>query len=591
VVVMMRVDRLNKLFVQYPDSYLIQYMMKCESGEILVGQELKQEFDRILDDFENPDIKIDFSDAIKRIRFIETQCKHYEAPYAGKPFVLELFQKAFIESIYIFQIYDEEIGRYVRLIQEVLYLVARKNGKTPLISAICLAEFFCGEMGTKILCNSNDYEQADIAFQAINAMREESKSLEKVTRKNIRGIFFGNPKQQKKKGKFSFQNKGSIKKISARTGAKEGKNIRVGMSDEVHEMKDNSSIEPIRQALSTQDEPLYFELTTEGFVEDGYLDHRLADARKVLKGELERPRWRIWLYTQDSEEEIWQDESTWVKSNPGLGVIKKWSYLRSKIEEAKTDAATRTFVLAKDFNIKQNAATAWLTEADIVNHETFDVEMFKGKYYIGALDYAETTDLCNAKALFYDKETRKTYTLTMYFIPETKADAILEDETVNRLNPEKKNYREWAKQGLVTICPGDEVDAEIVVRWFYSLYTEYKMIPFKTGFDNWHASGFKKLYAEYFGEDVLERISMDFASLSNPMRLVESALKNKTLVYNNNPIDRWCLKNTSLKMDNIGRIMPIKLQGQSKNRIDGALGFIIAYATFSRYKTEFLERC
>lgn len=583
-------DRLDRLFLQYPNSYLLQYMMKCES-EILIGFELKQEFDRILDDFEDPDIKIDFTDSNKRIKFIETKCKHYEAPFAGKPFLLELFQKAFIESIYIFQIYDDEIGRWVRLIQEVLFLVARKNGKTPLISAICLAELFCGDMGTKILCSSNDYEQADLAFQAINAMREESKDLERVTRKNIKGISFGNPKQKKKKGKFSKQNKGNVKKISAKTGAKEGKNIRVGMSDEVHEMADNTPIEPIRQALSTQDEPLYFELTTEGFVDDGYLDHRLGEARQVLKREILRRRWRIWLYTQDSESEVWQNEKSWIKSNPGIGVIKKWSYLRGKIEEAKTNSATRAFVLAKDFNIKQNSASAWLTEADISNLATFDPEKFRGHYYIGALDFAETTDLCNAKALFYNKTDKKIYSLTMYFIPESKADAILENDEKNKTNPEKKNYREWAKQGLVIICPGDEVDPEMVVKWFYGLYTNYKMLPYKCGFDNWHATGFKKLFAEYFGEEVLERIGMDYNSLSNPMRLVEAAIKGKNLNYNNNPMDLWNLKNVSIKMDNIGRIMPVKLQGQSKNRIDGALGFIIGYATYSRFKSEYIEKC
>lgn len=74
--------------------------------------------------------------------------------------------------------------------------------------------------------------------------------------------------------------------------------------DEVHELKDNNSIMSIRQALSTQDEPLYVELTTEGMVNDGYLDQRLVEAWQVLSGELERSRWLIWLYTQDSEAEI-----------------------------------------------------------------------------------------------------------------------------------------------------------------------------------------------------------------------------------------------------------------------------------------------
>lgn len=256
------------------------------------------------------------------------------------------------------------------------------------------------------------------------------------------------------------------------------------------------------------------------------------------------------------------------------------------VEEARTNAGTRAFVLAKDFNIKQNSAAAWLDLATVENQATFDIKSLRGMYYIGSLDFAETTDLCNAKAMFINPITQEKKTLTMYFIPETKADAILEED-MNTLNPEKKDYREWAKKGLCTVCPGTEVDASAVAGWFISLYTAYKMKPFKIGYDNWHSQDFKRQIADYFGEDILERIGMDFNSLSNPMNILESDLKYKKINYNNHPIDRWCLMNTAIKTNNIGQIMPIKKYGQSKNRIDGTLGFIIGEATYWRYKTEY----
>ena len=568
-------------------SYLHLYDEKIKSGQIVAGTHIKQGIQRFLDDFDNPELRIDLSESDKRIRFIENECKLYEAPFSGRPFRLELFQKAIIESIYAIKKWNPEAnfgkGGWVRKYQDVLILIARKNGKTPLVAAISLSEFVCGEMGTKILYGSNDFEQADLAFSATDAMREESPSMAKRTRRNQKGIFFGNPKHRKTKGKYSYQNKGSIRKISANGKNKEGRNIKVGVVDEVHEMEDDHLIMPIQQALSTQDEPLYFEITTEGFTEDGYLDHRLADAQKVLDGELDRPDWAIWWYSQDSEEEVWQDEKSWQKSNPGIGVIKKWSYLRKQVEEAKSNPSQRAFVLAKDFNIKQNSSAAWLDEATIANTETFDPEMLRGQYYIGGLDFAETTDLCSARALFEDQQTKKKYTLQMYFIPEAKADAILDDDS--QLNPERKNYREWEKQGLVVICPGAEVDAELVAGWFVDLYEHYGMMPYKIGYDNWHSKDFQEIIAENFGKEVLERIGMDFMSLSGPMRSLESDLGRNVLVYNNNEIDRWCLSNTGYKTNNIGLIMPVKKYGTSKNRIDGTLSDIICYATFNRYRS------
>lgn len=583
----MALTNTNKLLAAPYPSWIYIYWQKICAGEILVGRRIKQNMQRLLADFEDPDVHIDLEDSDKRIRFIQNECKLYEAPFAGKPFRLELFQKAIIESIYAIKVWSDEAGRFVRKYHDVLLMFGRKNGKTPLASAISLSEFICGEMGTKVLFGSNDYDQADLAFQAADAMREESPKIERCTRRNNKGIFFGNPKHKVLKGKFSYQNKGSIRKISAHGKNKEGRNIKVGVVDEVHEMQDNSLVAPIRQALSTQEEPLYFEITTEGFTDDGYLDQRLAEAEKVLDGEIDRPDWVIWWFCQDSEEEVWQDESSWVKSNPGLGAIKKWSYLRKQVDEARTNSSTRAFVLSKDFNIKQNSAVAWLDVGDIENQAEIDMSLLRGQLALGGVDLAETTDLCSARLFIETPEPLNGYrrfTFGMYFIPEIKADAELED---NNLNPERKNYREWEKQGLVTICPGTEVDDDMVVNWFVGIYEEFGIIPYKVGFDNWHSKAFKSRFAEVFGEDVLERVGMDFMSLSGAMRALEADLQRKALNYDNNEMDRWCLKNTAVKTNNIGLIMPVKKYGTSKNRIDGALSGIITYAVLNRFRSEY----
>ncbi|OIJ12665.1 terminase [Anaerobacillus alkalilacustris] len=560
-------------------SFLLEYVDKCKKGEIIIGNELMIQLDILMEYFDNPEIKVDFEDGHKRIKFIETKCKHFEAPFAGKPFLLDIFQKAFVEAIYIFKIFDEEIDRWVRLHQDVLFVVARKNGKTPLVSALCLAEFFCGEIGTRILCSSNDYEQADLMFQAINSMREESRSLEKVTRSNIKGIFFGNPKKPKKNGKFSYKNKGTIKKISAKTGAKEGKNIKIGAVDEVHELKDNTSTMPIRQAVSTQDEPLYIELTTEGVINDGYLDERLREARQVLNGEIERPRWLIWLYTQDSEQEVWQNEKSWVKSNPGLGVIKKRSFLKKMIEEAKTSKSMRVFVLSKDFNIKQNNATAWLSPEDILSEDNFEIEDFRNAFAIGAVDLSKSGDLASARVMMMKPGSQKKYFLQKYFIPESKLLDLPKEEF--------EKYQAWIRKDLVIVSPGNENDFSLVTAWFVKLYKEFGIRCYKVGYDKWSAIYWAKEMDSYGFECV--RVSQEFGSMSEPMKLVEADLKSKLINYNNNPIDKYCLENTALNINTKQEIMPVKVQGKEEKKIDGAVTMIIAYRVYIDNRTEFLS--
>ena len=569
-------NKIKELRKEHPNSWLLEYIEKCKSKEIIIGKELMAMLDILLEHFENPELKFDTSESDKRIKFIEKECKHYEAPFAGKPFILTLRQKAFIEAFYSFKMFEPEINRWVRLYQQYLLLISRKCGKTPLVAAMDLAEWFCGEMGTKVLCSSNDYEQADLMFQAIDAMREESRTLEKVTRRNIKGIYFGNKKQKKKKGKFSRQNKGSIRKISAKTGAKEGKNIKVGSVDEVHELKDDSSIMPIRQALSTQDEPIYGELTTEGFTRDGYLDKRLVEARKVLKGELDRPRWLIWLHTQDSEEEIWQDESSWVKSNPDLGVIKKWSFLRQMVQEAKESSATRAFVLSKDFNLPQSASSAWLPQSYIVVLDTFDLKDFVGSFYISGNDFAETTDLCSSTILLKKPNDKKTYFHTHYWIPESKLEN----------SPDGVDYREWARQGWLTIVEGNSVDSSLVADYHFELLKDYDLKPFKSGYDNRFAKDFQNRYVDIFGDKLTVNIPQDFKVLNNPMRTLEADMRDGLVNYQNNPVCKWCFENTGIVLDKVGRIMPTKMD--TEKRIDGTASKIIAYATLEWHRSEFM---
>lgn len=505
----------------------------------------------------------------------------FEAPFAGKPFILELFQKAFIEAIYCFKVFEIELGKWVRLYQEMLFLVGKKNGKTPLIAAIILAEFFCGPMGLKILCSSNDYEEAALMFDAINAMRESSPALERVTRSNIKGIFFGNPKYPKTKGKFSYQNRGNIRKISSRKKANEGRNIGVGAVDEIQELSSEAPIMPIRQGLSTQDQPLYFEITTEGFVNEGYLDGRLKSARKVLDRKEEKPRWLIWLYTQDSEAEIWQNESTWPKSNPGLGVMKKWNFLRGLVNDARTDKKVRVSVLAKEFNIKQNNADAWLTADDIKNEATFDIAEFRDHMGIGAVDLSKTGDLASAKVLLMRKGDSRKYFLQKYWMPQA---------TFDKLTGERRAmFEEWKKAGYLELCEGNENDFSKVTAWFTGLHAEYGVRFYKIGYDKWSAIYWvKEMDATHLTYEMV-RVQQEFGNMSEPMSLVEKDLKCKLINYNDNPVDKYCLENTAMAMNKKMEIMPIKIQGNEENKIDGAVTTIIAYRVYIDNRTEYLN--
>ena len=65
-------------------------------------------------------------------------------------------------------------------------------------------------------------------------------------------------------------------------------------------------------------------------------------------------------------------------------------------------------------------------------------------------------------------------------------------------------------------------------------------------------------------------------TLSNPMKDMHADFKSHKIIYNNNPIDKWCLYNTSIKTDINGNIQPVKGL-DARQRIDGTIALICAY--------------
>jgi len=542
-------------------NYLLEYFQKIETGEILVGQELKNVLDDLIDDLDNPRYTFDEKPGSLRIDFIETFCKHTKSPFNGMPFILELWEKAILQAAYGFKMTDTGLRRF----NEVILLIARKNGKTTFIAGIDLAEFFLSQGGVDIVCASNTTEQANILFEEINNMREQSKSLsnEKRSKKNI--FFIYSPKTKNK-----------IKKLSAQSRNKDGYNIEVGCIDEVHEMTDSKVYDAIKQSQSTKKEPLIFIITTEGTTVGGFLDNKLDYCRRMIKKEIKDERVLPWLYTQDSIREIYDDPATRQKSNPSLGTVKLESYLDDLMNKSMNDLSTRVTMLCKDYNIKQVDQGSWLTFEELNNETLYKLDDLRDSYAIGGVDLSSTTDLTAAVLLIQDKDTGRKFVIPHFFMPQEVLNKRIEEDNVP--------YDIWVKKGFITLTNGSQNDFSLVTKWFLKMIREYGVRPLWIGFDPWNSAYWVKEMEESGFN--MEKIRQGIYTLSEPMKQLEADLKNNIINYNNNPILKWCLSNTQAKVDLNGNIQPSKL-GSKYKRIDGTVALIIAYAVLNRYKIDY----
>lgn len=560
-----------------PDnSYLLRYKSEIDCGKILVGQELYLELENLVDDlFHNDEYFYDTHDAMLRMDFMENCIKLTKSPFYGKPMILMLWQQAFIETMYSFKMARDWIERkqVIDRFKKILLLIARKNTKSETCSAIGNSEFVCGNDGADIVCSSNDDAQASLTYDAIDTMRLLYDPEQLDTKRNQRFI-------------LNKATNTKVFKLSDRTKNKEGRNIDWAIVDEVHEMKDNVIVKSIEQSQSLKENPKLIMITTEGFVVDGFLDEELKTARAIINKEddsLSAQRYLPWLYTQDSEQEVFTNRASWVKSNPTLGIVKKWDYLDEQVDAARKRKADRIFVLSKDFNFKQSSSETWLNLEDYTYPARYNLEDLRGSVCLGHVDLAETTDLCCAKALIMKPNDNQKYILTQYFIPQRKLEIENDDHNAGA------KYKEWAKDGYITVCEGNEVDLTVVADWFYkTLYLEYEIRLYKCGYDQRFAKDWLKqmeFYGWYKGENGdVEMVLQNSQTLNNAILLAEADFKSQLINYNENPVDKWCLENACIKVNDLRQSLIVKTENAKK--IDGAVTLVNLYEMYRRYRSD-----
>ena len=393
-----------------PDnSFLLEYKAKAESGDIILGRDLWQELKNLEEDISDERFQYDVERAMLRIKFIEKCCRLTKSPYYGKPMNLMLWQKALIEAAYSFKMVSIDTKEWIDRFQEILLIIARKNGKTETIAALELAEMILGDSGSDIICSGMDDGTSDLSYQTVDTMRMLIDPKPRDTWRNQKGI-------------KCLANNNHVYKLSDSTRQKEGRNIDFAGIDEVWSLTDDGIYEPIKRSTSTKPNCKIFLFGSEGYVDDGFLDKKRKEYEKIIYKEDDKDsalRKLPWLYTMDSEAEIWETNEdgisrAWEKANPGLGTIKLYSYLRDRVDEARETKSARIETTCKDFNIKQKSVVSWLELPQYEYECKYSLKDFTGCFYIGGLDLAETSDLCSARILMMKPGDSRKYIYQQY---------------------------------------------------------------------------------------------------------------------------------------------------------------------------------
>ena len=566
-------------------NYIQEYVDKIRSGEIIVSSKVKtlyykleddiknpkeiQIYDEINDEYENHRYIFDESKANRPIQFIEKFCKHSKGrKFAGKPVKLELWQKAFISAIYGFV--DEETG--FRKYRKALLFIARKNGKSTLAAALGLYMLTSdGEAGAECYSIATKKDQAKIVWKEAKRMVKKSPVLLKRVRPLVAELYY-----EKQEAVFL--------PLSSDSNSLDGLNAYYVSADEVQAMKDKNLIDVTYDSMSSREQALFLETSTMGTVRESVFDDEYEYAKNIINGYTDKNSEFVdetllpVIYELDQKKE-WLDEKCWIKANPGLGTIKQIKELRDKVSKAKIKPNEQKNLLCKDFNLRETSVSSWLTYDELNNEETFNLAKMKVKYGIGGTDLSSTTDLTAAKVIFMIPNNPKIFVMQMYWL----AEELLEE----RIRDDKIPYDKWKERGLLRTCPGNKVHPKYVTQWFLEIRDEYGIYLPWIGYDAWSAEYWVEEMKGYFGEEAMIKVYQGKKTLSSPMKNLGADLKSKLIVYNNNPIDKWCLSNTNTDTDRNGNIQPDK--SKKRLRIDGTSALLDAYVVLEQKKNDYLN--
>ena len=558
--------------VIYPLAYnpILEYWNKIESGQIVVGKKIYKWYEYLAHWVNNPN---EYFYSPKRanhiLEFAENYCKLSKGAGAGKPVRLELWERAHLAAVFGFV----DINGY-RACRESVLIVGKKNGKSLLASIVGLYMLVGdGEPGPEVYSVATKKDQAKIIWQESKRMVRKSPVLLRRIKTLVSEL------------SSEFFNDGVFKPLASDSDTLDGLNVHCVLMDEIHQWKNGKALYNIMaDGVSARNQPLVYITSTAGTIREDIYDAKYEEAERIINGLFDENGYHDihlfpFIYEIDSRKE-WLEEKCWYKANPGLGTIKNLDTLRIKVEKAKGNASLIKNLVCKEFNVPETSTESWLTFEELDNRALFDLKELKPRYGIGGCDLSSTTDLTNATIIFMFPKDEHIYVLQMYWLPE--------DLLEKRVKEDKIAYDMWLEKGLLRVCPGNKIHYKYVKEWFLEVQNELDIYLMKCGYDSWSASYFVEDMENTFGKSVMEPVIQGKKTLSGPMKSLGADLSKKRIVYNNNPILKWCLTNTSVDIDKNDNIQPAK-GNLGTRRIDGTAGLLNAYVMLEQNMEEYMS--
>ena len=545
------------------DSFILQYYKGIEDGSILVGKWIKLLYEYVLEGLRSKAWYYDHKKAMKAVCFIERFCRHHEGELGGQLIKLELWQKSFISVL--FGIVDSQGNRQFN---EILLVMARKQGKTLLASAIATyCAYADGEYGARVYMAAPKLQQANICYDQCYQTIKKEPELEKFAKKRRTDIY------------IEYSNS-SIAPLAFSEKKSDGLNVSCAILDEIASWRGEAGLrfyEVLKSSVGARKQPILFGITTSGYENDGIYDQLIARATRLLTGGSKETHFLPLLYMIDDIDR-WQDIEELKKANPNLGISVSPKYLLDELAITENSLSKKSEFLTKYACVKQNSSLAWLDIQTIkaMCGDPLKMEDFAHSYAVAGIDLSMSTDLTAAGIIV--EKNGELYIFVHFWLPSERLE-----EAISR---DGLPYEQYIARGFLSLSGENYIDYNDCYRWIVDVVERYEILPLMVGYDRYSAN-YLINDLKVYGFQVDDVYQGD--NLYGVLQEMEGLFKDHKVHIGDNDLLKIHLLNSAIKMSTErGRGRLVKLK--ANDHIDGVAALADAFCVRQKWYEQIGER-
>ena len=157
-----------------------------------------------------------------------------------------------------------------------------------------------------------------------------------------------------------------------------------------------------------------------------------------------------------------------------------------------------------------------------------------------------------------------------------------QDNVMEREKRDRVPYTLWARQGFLTLTPGQSVDYEYIAQDLKEYLEDSEVAVLS--FDRWRISFLEKEMERLDLVLPLQPFGQGYKDMSPAIDELETELLNGRFRHGGNPILTMCAANAVVRMDEAGNRKLDK--SKATGRIDGIVALLMARGGISKEETE-----